>query len=100
MMKRIFRLRKKHVLQEKLQEFPTNHSVLAETMHRSLQIAQESKKKSIAVTYDLALSKFPMQTKKKKSLVYGNIFIALYSFHIEMAYFKDLGENMHCICTN
>ena len=99
-MKRIFRLRKKHVLQEKLQKFPTNHSVLAETMHRSLQIAQESKKKSIAVTYDLALSKFPMQTKKKKSLVYGNIFIALYSFHIEMAYFKDLGENMHCICTN
>ena len=62
--------------------------------------SKESKKKSIAVTYDLALSKFPMQTKKKKSLVYGNIFIALYSFHIEMAYFKDLGENMHCICTN
>ena len=77
-MKRIFRLRKKHVLQEKLQKFPTNHSVLAETMHRSLQIAQESKKKSIAVTYDLALSKFPMQTKKKISSIRQYIYCTLF----------------------
>ena len=47
----------------------TNHSVVVEALRRSLQIAQEAKKKSIAVTYDLAIAKIVMQIQKEESPV-------------------------------
>ena len=61
-------------------------------MRRSLHIAQEAMKNSVAVTYDLAIAKVAMQIHIEKSLVCSNILIALCSFHIEMAYFKALGK--------
>ena len=42
----------------------TNHLVVAETLCRSLQIAQEAKKNSLVVTYDLAIAKIAMQIQK------------------------------------
>ena len=65
---------------------------MAETLCRSLQIAQEARKNSIVVTYDLAIAKIAMQIQKEESPVYGNIFVSLGSFHIEMAYFKAVGK--------
>ena len=69
---------------------PTNHSIVAETLRRLLQIAEEAKKKSIVVTYDLAISKIAMQVQKEESPLYDNIFTVLGSFQIEMTYFKAL----------
>ena len=63
-------------------------------MRKSLQIAQEAKKNSIVVTYDLAIAKIAMQIQKQESPVYDNMFNALGSFHIEKAYFKALGKIM------
>ena len=74
-----------------INQSPTNHSVVAETLRRSLLIAQEAKKNSVVVTYDLAIAKIAMQIQKE-SPVYDNTFIAPGSFHIEMAYFKALGK--------
>ena len=65
---------------------------IAEIMCRSLQIAQEAMKNNIAVTSDLATAKIALQIQKDESLVYGNMFITLYSFHIEMVYFKAFGK--------
>ena len=75
-----------------INQSPTNHSVVAETMRRSQKIAQEANKNSIAVTYDLAIAKIAMQIQKEESPLYDNIFVALGSFHVEMAYFKALGK--------
>ena len=47
----------------------TNHLVVAETLCRSLQIAQEAKKNSLVVTYDLAIAKIAMQIQKEESPV-------------------------------
>ena len=44
-----------------INQSPTSHSILAENMRISLQIAQEAMKNSIAVTYDLATEKIAMQ---------------------------------------
>ena len=44
-----------------INQSPTIHSILAETMSISLQIAQEAMKNSIVVTYDLAIAKIAMQ---------------------------------------
>ena len=74
---------------------PTNHSVVAETLCRSLQIAQEARKNSIVVTYDLAIAKIVMQIQKEEFPVYDNILIALGSFHIEMAYFRLTVRSHH-----
>ena len=65
---------------------------MAETLCRSLQIAQEVGKNSIVVTYDLAIVKIAMQIQEEESPVHDNIFIALGSFHMEMAYFRAVGQ--------
>ena len=75
-----------------INQSPTNHSVVAETMRRSLEIAAEAQKTSIAVTYDLAIAKIVMQIQHEETPKYDGVFIALESFHIEMAFFKVLGK--------
>ena len=40
----------------------------------------------------MAIAKTAMQIQKEESQVFDNIFIALGSFHIEMAYFRALGK--------
>ena len=67
-----------------INQSPTNHLTIAETMRIFLQTAQEAMKNSVAVTYDLAIAKIAMQIP--------NRFIALCSFHTEMAHFKALGK--------
>ena len=67
-----------------INQSPTNHLTIAETMRLFLQTAQEAMKNSVAVTYDLAIAKIAMQIP--------NRFIALCSFHTEMAHFKALGK--------
>ena len=71
---------------------PTQHSVVAETMNRSLIVAVEAGKTSIAVTYDLAIAKVAMQIQSQESPKYDQLFINLGAFHIESAFFKALGK--------
>ena len=47
-----------------INQSPTNDSVVSETLHKSLQIAQEAKENSIVVTYDLAIAKIVTQIQK------------------------------------
>ena len=56
---------------------PTSNSVVIETMRRSLQAAKECGKKSIVVTYDLAIAKMAMRIQAEKSLEFDEIFVAL-----------------------
>ena len=48
-----------------INQSPTNHSVIAETLRRTLDIAAEAGKTSIAVTYDLAIAKIAMQIQEE-----------------------------------
>ena len=75
-----------------INQSPTNHSVVAETMRRSLEITAEAHKTTIAVTYDLAIAKIVMQIQHEETPKYDSVFIALGSFHIELAFFKVLGK--------
>ena len=71
---------------------PTQHSIVADTMNRSLIVAMEASKTSIAVTYDLAISKFTMQIQNQESPKHNQLFINIGAFHIELAFFKDFGK--------
>ena len=75
-----------------INQSPTSHSVVLETMKRSQQLAKESKIKEIAVTYDLAIAKVAMQIQAKESPRFDNLFIAMGTFHLEMASFNALGK--------
>ena len=71
---------------------PTSYAVVKETLKRSLTIAEETSKSSIAVTFDLAIAKIAMQIQHEESPTYDKIFINLGGFHIEMAYFNAIGK--------
>ena len=75
-----------------INESPTSHAVVAETMRRSKCIANENGKDSIAVTYDLAIAKIAMQIQAEDSPKYDMLFISLGSFHIEMCIFAMIGK--------
>ena len=70
----------------------TQHSVVAEMMNRSLKVAMEAGKTSIAIIYDLAIAKVAMQIQSQESPKYDQLFINLGPFHIESAFFKALGK--------
>ena len=63
---------------------PTQHSLVAETVNRSLIVEMETGKTSIAVTYDLAIAKVAMQIQSQESPKYDQLFINLGSIHIEL----------------
>ena len=67
----------------------SNKSVTYKYLSRSGNYAQKT---SIAVTYDLAIAKIAMQIQHEETPKYDGVFIALGSFHIEMAFFKVLGK--------
>ena len=75
-----------------INQSPTSNSVAAETMRRSLSIAKECGKTAIVVTYDLAIAKMAMQIQREESPEFDEIFVALGSFHIEMAFFSACGK--------
>ena len=59
-------------------------------MRRSQCIANECGKTSIVVSYDLA--KIAMQIQAEESPKFDDIFVALGSFHIELAFFSAMGK--------
>ena len=71
---------------------PTQHSIVADTMNRSLIVAMEAGKTSIAVTYDLAIAKVAKQIQSQESPKYDQLFINIGAFHMELAFFKALGK--------
>ena len=71
---------------------PTQHSIVPEVMNRSLIVAMEAGKTCIAVKYDLPIAKFTMQIQSQESPKYNQLFINIGAFHIELAFFKDLGK--------
>ena len=75
-----------------INQSPTSHSVVLETLKRSKKLAIESGKKSIVVTYDLAIAKIAMSIQAKESPEFDNVFVALGSFHIELAFFSACGK--------
>ena len=76
----------------KINQSPTSNAVIVETMNRSLSIANECGKKSIAVTYDLAIAKVAMQIQAEEKPQFDNVVVALGSFHIELALFSAFGK--------
>ena len=75
-----------------INQSPTNHSAVTETMRRFLEIAAEARKTSIAITYDWAISKFAMQIQHEETPKYDGVLITLGSLHIVMTFFKALGK--------
>lgn len=73
-----------------INQSPTNYSVVAETMKRSMKVAEEAGRSTVAVTYDLAIAKIAYQIKGEESPKYDAVFIALGAFHIEMAFFSAI----------
>ena len=61
-------------------------------MTRALRIAEECGKTSIAVTYDLAIAKMAMHIQEEESPNFDKVFIALGTFHLELAMFKAIGS--------
>ena len=66
---------------------PTSYTVVAQTLNRGIQIADESNRQSLSATYDLAIARMAMKIQQEESPKYGRLFINFGSFHIEMALF-------------
>ena len=75
-----------------INESPTSNAVVKETLQRSLTIAKECNKTSIAATYDLAIAIKAFRIQEQESPDYDNVFIALGPFHIQMSFFKAVGK--------
>ena len=75
-----------------INESPTSHSVVVETMKRSLRMADEANRESITVTYDFAIAKIALHIQAEERPTFDRLFISLGSFHIEMAFFAALGK--------
>jgi hypothetical protein len=75
-----------------INQSPTSHAVVVETMKRSQQLARECNMDSIAITYDLAIAKIAMQVQAFESPRFDNVFIAMGAFHLEMAFFQAVGK--------
>ena len=71
---------------------PTSIAVLDETLKRAFGFANQSERDSIAVTYDLATAKLAMQLQNDESPKYDKIFVAMGSFHMELAMFGAIGK--------
>ena len=71
---------------------PTSNAVVIETMKISQNIAEESKGKSIAATYDLAIAKLVSWIQSMERSIYDYIFVPLGSFHFALAFFAALGK--------
>ena len=61
-------------------------------MRRSLKLATECGKSSIAVSYDLAIAKMALRIQAKEAPLYDNILIAIGAFHIKLAFFNAIGK--------
>ena len=75
-----------------INESPTSHSVVVETLKRPLKIADKVNRDSISVTYNLAIAKIALQLQAEEKPTFDRIFISLGSFHIEMAFLSAIGK--------
>ena len=71
---------------------PTSHAVVVETLKKALRIATECHKKSIVVTYDLAIAKMAYQIQAEEKPKFDSVFVALGAFHLEMAMLHAFGQ--------
>ena len=55
---------------------PTSNAVVMETMKRSLSIAQECNRNTIAVTYALAIAKIALQIQHEESPNFDQLFVS------------------------
>ena len=69
---------------------PTSYTVVAETLNRGIQIADESNRQSLCFTYDLAIARMAMKIQQEESPKYDRLFINVASFQKEMAFFTRL----------
>ena len=63
-------------------------------MKRSLRIASKAQKENVSVMYDLAIAKLAMQIQAEEKPTVDKIFIALGSFHLEMAFFLSWEKSL------
>lgn len=74
-----------------INDSPTNHSTVLQTLELSQKIAEECHAPYIQVTYDLAIARISYCIQTQESPKFDNIFIHMGAFHIEMAFFKAVG---------
>ena len=60
---------------------PTSYTVVAETLNRGIQIANECSSQSLCITYDLAIVRMAMKIQQEESPKYDRLFINIGSFH-------------------
>ena len=65
-----------------INQSPTSTAFFAETLKRALKFADHFKKESVAVTYDLAITKTAMQMQATETPTYDKVFVALGAFHL------------------
>ena len=75
-----------------INQSPTSIAVGSETLKRTLAFANQSERDSIAVTYDLAIAKIAMQLQAGESPKYDKVFVAMGSFHMELAMLGAIGK--------
>ena len=63
-----------------INQSPTSDAVVAETMNKAVKVAEECGKKSISVTYDLAIAKKAMQIQTTEKPKYDVVFVNLAHF--------------------
>ena len=73
-----------------INESPTSHFVVVETLKRSLKIADEANVDSISVMYDLTIAKIALQVQGEEKPTFDRIFTSPGSFHIEMTFFSAI----------
>ena len=75
-----------------INQSPTSIVLVGETLKRALVFANQSERNSIAVTYDLSVAKIAMQLQAEESTKYDKVFVAMGSFHMELAMFGAIGK--------
>ena len=67
-------------------------AVVGETLKRALAFAKQIERDSIAVTYDLTIAKIAVQLQAEESPKYDKVFVAIGSFHMELAMFGAIEQ--------
>jgi hypothetical protein len=69
-------------------------SAVVVTLNMSKRIAEDCEYKYISVTYDLAIANIAHTIQSEESPKFDNLFIQLFSFHIELSFFKAIGNSL------
>ncbi|GFV96408.1 hypothetical protein TNCV_2869851 [Trichonephila clavipes] len=69
----------------------TNVAVVKHTMKQAQVVGKECNQTYVQVTYDLSIAKIAYKIQSTSKTQFNNLFIHLGSFHLMMAFFKDIG---------